>query len=135
MVLVFAGLVFVQMLLGAFVAGLKAGNDYNTWPLMHGRFIPQGLGAMSPWWENLFENATTVQFNHRMVAYLLWIVAMLHAVDAIRSRVGGSALNGALALACLMTLQAGIGIVTLVLVAVMCFVLMRAVLRPQAARG
>lgn len=72
------GLVFLQIVAGAFVAGLKAGNDYNTWPLMDGRFIPQGLGVMSPWWENLFENATTVQFNHRMLAYVLVAVALWH---------------------------------------------------------
>jgi cytochrome c oxidase assembly protein subunit 15 len=54
-----------------------------------------------------------VQFNHRMVAYLLWTIAVLHAIDAFRSRGGGAARNGAFALACLVTLQAGIGIVTL----------------------
>ncbi len=72
------GLVFLQIVAGAFVAGLKAGNGYNTWPLMDGRFIPQGLGAMSPWWANLFENATTVQFNHRMLAYVLVAVVLWH---------------------------------------------------------
>jgi cytochrome c oxidase assembly protein subunit 15 len=54
-----------------------------------------------------------VQFNHRMVAYLLWTVAVLHAIDAFRARGGRAARNGALVLACLVTLQAGIGIVTL----------------------
>ena len=64
-------LVFVQILLGALVAGLKAGTGYNTWPLMDGRLVPSGLGAMQPWYLNLFENAMTVQFNHRVVAYVL----------------------------------------------------------------
>ena len=50
-------LVFVQILLGALVAGLKAGAGYNTWPLMDGRLVPSGLGAMQPWYLNLFENA------------------------------------------------------------------------------
>src|SRR6185295_11225068 len=60
-------LVLVQILLGALVAGLKAGASYNTWPLMDGRLVPDGLGAMEPWYLNLFENALTVQFNHRLV--------------------------------------------------------------------
>lgn len=65
------GLVFVQMLLGAFVAGLKAGYIYNTWPLINGAFIPEGLFAHEVWWRNFFENMLTAQFDHRMVAYLL----------------------------------------------------------------
>jgi cytochrome c oxidase assembly protein subunit 15 len=72
------GLVFVQILLGAFVAGLKAGASYNTWPLMDGRLVPDGLGAMQPWYMNLFENALTVQFNHRLVAYALVFATIWH---------------------------------------------------------
>jgi len=73
-----AALVFLQIVAGAFVAGLKAGAGYNTWPLMEGRLIPQGLGAMSPWWANLFENALTVQFNHRLLAYAIVIAVLWH---------------------------------------------------------
>src|SRR5207248_10026454 len=43
-------LMLVQILLGAFVSGLKAGASYNTWPLMDGRLVPDGLGAMQPWY-------------------------------------------------------------------------------------
>jgi len=95
------GLVFLQIVAGAFVAGLKAGNDYNTWPLMDGRFIPQGLGVMSPWWANLFENATTVQFNHRMLAYVLTAVALWHVWSVLSRtddrlvRASGLAVGGA----------------------------------------
>jgi heme a synthase len=108
-------LVVLQIYLGALVAGLDAGLVYNTWPEIDGALIPSAerLWFETPAWRNLFENALTVQFNHRMVAYLLWIVSAWHAVDAVRSRTGSAALNGALALACLMTVQAGIGIVTL----------------------
>jgi cytochrome c oxidase assembly protein subunit 15 len=77
-------LVFVQILLGALVAGLKAGAGYNTWPLMDGRLVPSGLGAMQPWYLNLFENAMTVQFNHRVVAYALVLAALWHAWGAMR---------------------------------------------------
>jgi cytochrome c oxidase assembly protein subunit 15 len=65
------GLVYLQVLSGALVAGLKAGFTYNTWPLMDGRLVPSGLGLMSPWWLNMLENVTAVQFQHRMLAYLL----------------------------------------------------------------
>ena len=50
---------------GAFVAGLDAGLTYNSWPKMADRWIPDDLWAISPKWKNMFENATTVQFNHR----------------------------------------------------------------------
>lgn len=75
-------LVFVQMMLGAFVAGLKAGHIYNTWPLIDGAFIPSGLMAHQVWWRNLFENMLTVQFNHRMVAYLIAGLVVWHWVAA-----------------------------------------------------
>jgi heme a synthase len=78
-------LIGIQVGLGALVAGLKAGLTYNTWPLMDGRLIPNGLGTMSPWYLNLFENVTTVQFNHRMAAYTLTGVVLWHGVSLIRS--------------------------------------------------
>ena len=61
--------VFLTMLAGGFVAGLDAGLTYNTFPLMDGKFIPDGLLLMSPVFLNFFENVTTVQFGHRMMAY------------------------------------------------------------------
>ena len=71
-----AGLLMVALLLlqiaaGGFVAGLDAGQGYNTWPLMAGRFVPDGLFVMQPFWRNIFENAMTVQFNHRLLAYVV----------------------------------------------------------------
>ena len=108
-------LVLVQIYLGALVAGLDAGLVFNTWPQIDGALIPSAerLWFESPAWRNLFENTLTVQFDHRMVAYALWIVATLHLVDVIRAKRGGATLNGALTLACAVTVQAGIGIVTL----------------------
>jgi len=64
------GLIFAMILSGGFVAGNKAGFAFNTFPLMNGRFAPEGLYALQPWWTNLFENIATVQFNHRLIAYL-----------------------------------------------------------------
>ncbi len=65
---------------GAFVAGLRAGHAYNTFPLMGGRVVPLDYARLSPWWRNVFENIPAVQFNHRLVATLtlLLIVVVWH---------------------------------------------------------
>jgi len=98
-------LVVLQIAAGGFVAGLDAGQGYNTWPLIDGSFIPDGLLAMVPAWRNLFENALTVQFDHRMLAYAIVIYAALLALV--------SPLHSArLALAAVL-LQATLGIWTL----------------------
>ena len=108
-------LTFVQLYLGALVAGLRAGKIYNTWPDIDGGFIPSAarLFFETPWWRNLFDNTLTVQFEHRMTAYALFLLAALHAVDAIRSRAGTAAVNGALWLVAAVALQAMLGIFTL----------------------
>jgi cytochrome c oxidase assembly protein subunit 15 len=108
-------LTFVQLYLGALVAGLRAGLVYNTWPAIDGAFIPTAarLWFQQPWWRNLFENTLTVQFEHRMTAYTLFVLAIFHAFDAIRSRVDRTAINGALWLVAVITLQATLGILTL----------------------
>jgi cytochrome c oxidase assembly protein subunit 15 len=106
-------LVFVQVLLGALVAGLKAGAGYNTWPLMDGRLVPSGLGAMQPWYLNLFENAMTVQFNHRVVAYALVLATLWHAWDAMRRSDGARSKGSAVVLAFAVLAQATLGVWTL----------------------
>lgn len=108
-------LTFVQLYLGALVAGLRAGKIYNTWPEIDGAFIPSAarLFFEEPWWRNLFDNTLTVQFEHRMTAYALLALAILHAIDAVRSRAGAAVVNGAVWLAAAMTLQATLGIFTL----------------------
>lgn len=74
-VVILLALVVLQVVAGAFVAGIDAGLGYNTWPLMDGALIPDGLGLMQPFWRNLFENALTVQFIHRMIAYAIVLYA------------------------------------------------------------
>ena len=108
-------LTFVQLYLGALVAGLRAGLVYNTWPEIDGAFIPDGarLWFETPWWCNLFENTLTVQFEHRMTAYALFALAIFHAIDAMRLRAGAAAIGGAFWLVGAVTLQATLGIVTL----------------------
>src|SRR6185312_13870049 len=107
-------LTFVQLYFGALVAGLRAGRVYNTWPEIDGAFIPSAarLWFEEPWWRNLFDNTLTVQFEHRMTAYALLILAVLHAIDAMRSR-AGAAVTGAWSLVAAVTLQALLGILTL----------------------
>src|SRR5204862_8110372 len=85
------GLVLVQICLGALVAGLRAGLIYNTWPLIDGSFIPDAARLMhdTPAWRNFFENTLTVQFDHRMTAYALWVLALVHVIDVARTLRGG----------------------------------------------
>ncbi len=106
-------LVLVQIFLGGLVAGLNAGLTFNTWPLMDGQLVPAGLLAMSPAWLNFFENVMTVQFQHRMTAYLL-IAAVIHLVVKTR-RAGASApvRRAAYHLAGFTALQVVFGILTL----------------------
>jgi cytochrome c oxidase assembly protein subunit 15 len=108
-------LTFVQLYLGALVAGLRAGKIYNTWPDIDGGLIPSAARLFfdTPWWRNLFDNTLTVQFEHRMVAYTLFVLAILHVFDAVRSRAGTAAIRGAVWLAAAITLQATLGIFTL----------------------
>jgi cytochrome c oxidase assembly protein subunit 15 len=109
-------LVLVQIYLGALVAGLRAGRIYNTWPLIDGAFIPDAarLFFEHPWWRNFFENAVMVQFNHRMMAYALWFLAVVHAVMVARKVDDATALFGSLVLVCAVSVQAALGILTLI---------------------
>lgn len=63
--------IFIQITLGAFLAGLDGGLVYNTFPLMDGELIPGGLFVLRPLWKNLFENVTLIQFLHRIIAVFL----------------------------------------------------------------
>jgi heme a synthase len=107
-------LVLAQIYLGALVAGLRAGLIYNTWPLIDGALVPKAASLFfnEPWWRNLFENTLTVQFNHRMMAYAIFIVALLHLVNVWRAPYRPQFI-GAVALFVLVTMQAVLGIVTL----------------------
>jgi cytochrome c oxidase assembly protein subunit 15 len=108
-------LIFVQAGLGALVAGLKAGHTYNTWPLMDGRLVPQGLGQLAPWYLNIFENVTTVQFDHRMMAYVVVALALWQVMALRRSADDEHLICSAALLAAVLLAQMGIGIATLVL--------------------
>lgn len=105
--------VIVQIGAGAFVAGLDAGMGYQTWPLMDGAIIPKGLLVMEPAWRNFFENALTVQFIHRFIAYA--IVAYVGWMIWRRHKDGGFAgVHGWLPrIGFIVLLQVALGIATL----------------------
>lgn len=101
--------VFIQMILGAFVAGLRAGRAYNTWPLMDDKFVPDYYFPDGPSIAAMFESVAAVQFNHRIGAYIL-----LAAAAAYAWQVRKTPLNfPAIALFLGMLGQAALGIVTL----------------------
>ncbi|WP_299864310.1 COX15/CtaA family protein [uncultured Hoeflea sp.] len=107
-------LILVQIYLGALVAGLDAGLASSTWPLMNGAIVPEGLMAISPAWRNIFENELTVQFVHRMAGYLLFALAAWHMVAGIMRGRGSTHCRRAVVLFVLVTIQAMIGIITIV---------------------
>ncbi len=80
MALCFLGLLFVQVAAGGFVAGLDAGSVSDTWPLMEGAWLPNGLDSLQPFWRNFFENNLTVQFNHRLLAYVLFALVIIQFI-------------------------------------------------------
>jgi cytochrome c oxidase assembly protein subunit 15 len=111
-------LVLLQIYLGALVAGLRAGYAYNTWPLIDGALVPQGARLFFdvPFWRNFFENPLTVQFDHRVLGYAIWLLALFHPFNVARVAKVGPLLTGAAFLAMAVTVQAALGIWTLVAV-------------------
>jgi len=112
------GIVLLQIGLGGLVAGLRAGLTYNTWPLMDGHFIPPrgDLALLSPVWANLVDNVTMVQFQHRMAAYGLFVLALVQLLATTRYAPQSRAAMRAWIFAGLVMAQASLGILTLVLV-------------------
>lgn len=106
-------LIYLQMLLGALVAGLHAGLIYNTWPDMDGRVFPEHPFFSAPWWINFFENPGLAQFDHRIGAYIVAGFAVW--IFARGVRLGGAAKKSAKLVATITTFQIGLGIATLLL--------------------
>lgn len=111
---VIAALIFVQILLGGFVAGTDAGLTYNTWPLMDGAIVPAGAYASTPLWRAPFEDVTTIQFNHRMMGYVVFAAVVALVVAGLRQGLGGWKRQTAWMLLVAVVLQVAIGIWTLV---------------------
>ncbi len=106
-----AGLVFLMALSGGFVAGLRAGHAYNSFPLMNGHLIPPEAFMLEPWWRNFFWNVATVQLVHRMFFWLLLVLIPLLWWQARRTQAKVAAHH----LLAIFVLQATLGIATLLL--------------------
>ncbi|MFT4360107.1 COX15/CtaA family protein [Bartonella bacilliformis] len=106
-------LILVEIYFGALVAGLHAGKVYNTWPLMDGQIVPDGLLNHDPVWLNFFENPLTVQFIHRCFAYFLFITAIIHALYVQKNVPHSAHAHRAIFLCIMIVIQAFLGIITL----------------------
>lgn len=103
----------LTMLAGGFVAGIKAGFTYNTFPLMDGRLVPAGYLELDPVWRNLTANIAAVQFNHRLLATLTGLATIGAALAAWRRLPDGFARRAVLVMAGAVAAQYTLGVVTL----------------------
>lgn len=111
-----AGLAVAAMLAGGFVAGIRAGLSYNTFPLMDGRLVPAGYWDLAPAWRNLTANVAAVQFNHRLLATAALLAAGWAAALGWRALPRGPVRGAVTGLAIAVALQYGLGIATLLAV-------------------
>ena len=113
--LLLTGLISITIISGGFVAGLKAGEIYNTFPMMGDAWIPPGLTALDPLWRNLTDNMTTVQFDHRLLAITTFILIVAYWLRARKAGLGPHARTASNALLHTAVLQVVLGISTLLL--------------------
>lgn len=109
------GWVFVQIFLGALVAGNDGGLVYNTWPLMNGRAVPEDILSHEPLWRNFFENPATVQFVHRLGAYILFALVLAQFVLIVVTARTATARVSAFVLGFLVAFQMMVGISALLM--------------------
>ena len=115
LILVMALVLGIQLVYGAFVAGLRAGIGFNSFPLMNGRFLAEAATMMTPGWLNLVENGAMVQFLHRWLGFLMLVIAMAGAVFAVKSQSAEQLKIGWIVLTAVMTLQFVLGVSTLLM--------------------
>lgn len=108
-------LIFVMILSGGLVAGTRAGYVYPTFPLMGDQFFPPELYMLQPAWLSAFEDLTTIQFNHRIIAYIIVTTISIFTVCALRAGVQGSVRKGVIGMCVMMGIQVSLGISTLLL--------------------
>jgi len=109
-------LITVTVVSGGFVAGLKAGKIYNTFPMMGNYWVPPDVLALDPWWLNVFENMATVQFNHRILAITTFLLIVVYWYRMPREEIPKRVSKGVNALLHTGILQVALGITTLLLV-------------------
>jgi len=110
------GLIFFMVLTGGLVAGIRAGFAYNTFPLMNGQVVPAEVFALTPWWQNFFSNMATVQFDHRLIAWVLAVVIPWLWLRCQRAPAPAGARMACHGLLAALALQVTLGIATLLLV-------------------
>jgi cytochrome c oxidase assembly protein subunit 15 len=108
-------LIFVMALSGGLVAGIRAGLAYNTFPLMNGRLVPPEIFSLEPWYLNFSSNMATVQFDHRLIAWLLAFLVPWFWLRVRRAPVPRRARLAADLLLAMLALQITFGIATLLL--------------------
>jgi cytochrome c oxidase assembly protein subunit 15 len=108
-----AGLIFVMVLSGGLVAGTRAGYAYNTFPLMNGHVVPPEYFMLQPWWQNFLHNMATVQFNHRLIAWALFVLIPALWLATRRVPLPGNARLASNLLLTMLGLQLALGIATL----------------------
>jgi cytochrome c oxidase assembly protein subunit 15 len=108
-------LIFVTVVSGGFVAGLKAGLLYNTFPTMGGHWLPPGMLALEPVWRNFFDHPVTAQFDHRLLALTTLLLATLYWLGARRRQLPPAAMSATNILLAVVLLQVALGISTLLL--------------------
>jgi len=109
-------LITVTVISGGFVAGLKAGKIYNTFPMMGDYWVPPDYMALDPWWRNLFDNLATVQFDHRVLAITTFLLIVAFWWRIPRDLLPARAKKIVNALLHTGILQVALGIATLLLV-------------------
>ena len=107
--------VLVTLVMGAFVAGLKAGHVYPTFPKMGGYWAPPGMFEAPPWWRNIFENPVTAQFTHRLLALASCLAVIAAWGASLGAGVSRRARFWAHASLAAVAVQVGLGIFTLLL--------------------
>ena len=108
-------LIAVTIISGGFVAGLKAGKIYNTFPMMGDHWIPPGMFAIDPAWRNFFDNTTTVQFDHRVLAISTFLLVVAYWFKSRTADLPGRSLRASTALMHTAVLQVALGISTLLM--------------------
>ena len=111
-----SAVIVVTVISGGFVAGLKAGKIYNTFPMMGNYWVPPDVMALDPWWLNFFENMATVQFDHRILAITTFLLIIVYWYRMPRSDLPARVAKGVNALLHTAILQVALGIATLLLV-------------------
>ncbi|MBH9970128.1 MULTISPECIES: COX15/CtaA family protein [Commensalibacter] len=109
-------LLLVTIVAGGFTAGTHAGHSFNSFPLMNGHLIPADYNRLSPFWLNWFENISTIQFNHRLLATFTGIMILITVMTGLKSSLDKATKDSFMAMGWAVLIQYALGVTTLLLV-------------------